>query len=101
MSNYIRVNHSQFESTATAIESYLSKHKKNMAAAGQEVAALGQTWQGKDFTEFQHKWTKVTDNGSTSHAMITSLENYAKALRYAASQYKDAQAKAVNKANWL
>ena len=98
---FIRVNHSQFEAAASEIEDYVANHKKYMVSAGQEVTTLTSTWQGKDATQFQTQWNKVTNNDSTSHNMTKALENYAKFLRYAASQYKDAQTKAVNSANRL
>ncbi len=101
MSNFIRVNHSQFESTAKAIDTYISRHNSSMAAAGQVVATLAQQWQGKDATQFQQKWGKLNDKSSTPQNMMKSLEAYADFLRFAASQYKAAQSKAVNRANWL
>lgn len=101
MNYYIKVDHSKFNSAATEIDIYISKHKKNMNYADQEVTNLSSAWQGKDSKEFQSQWDQLTDNDSTSKQMIKSLENYAKFLRYASSQYKEAQSKAVNKANNL
>ena len=101
MSQFIKVNHSQFENAADAIDTYLTSQKKNMAAAESEVKNLESTWQGTDSKHFQQQWNKVDDNDSTSKNMTKALENYAKFLRYAASQYKEAQSKAVNRANWL
>ena len=98
---HIKVNYSKFEATANTIETYISKHKKYMNSAEKEVTSLSQFWKGKDSTAFQNEWDKVTDNDSISHNMTEELENYAKFLRYAASQYKDAQAKAVNKSDNL
>jgi uncharacterized protein YukE len=72
-----------------------------MNSVGQEVSALSSSWQGKDFTQFQQEWDKANNHDSTSHKMIKALEEYAKFLRYAAGQYKDAQSKAVNQASWL
>jgi WXG100 family type VII secretion target len=101
LSNYIKVNHREFETAADAIDKYIQNHNKNMAAADQEVKTLGSTWQGKDSMQFQNQWDKVSDHDSTSRNMTKALENYADFLRYAASQYKDAQSKAVNRANSL
>jgi WXG100 family type VII secretion target len=101
LSQFIKVNHSKFEAAADAIDSYLSSKKKNMAAADREVQMLEATWQGADSKQFQQQWNKVDDNDSTSKNMTKALENYAKFLRYAASEYKEAQSKAVNRANWL
>ncbi len=101
MSNFIKVNHSKFELAASAIETYISRHKKNMAASGQEVTALALSWHGKDSENFQNQWSKLTENDSTSEKMINALENYAKFLEYAANEYKNAQSKAINRADWL
>jgi uncharacterized protein YukE len=72
-----------------------------MKAADREVTNLATSWQGTDSTQFQNQWSHVVTYDSTSKNMVKALENYAKFLRFAASQYKDAQSKAVNKANWL
>ncbi|TDL71151.1 hypothetical protein E2R56_19205 [Rhodococcus qingshengii] len=101
MGQFIKVNHSQFENAADAIDTYLSSQKRNMAAAEREVQSLGATWQGTDSKQFQLQWNQVEDNESTSKNMSKALENYANFLRFAASQYKEAQSKAVNRANWL
>jgi uncharacterized protein YukE len=101
MGQFIKVNHSQFENAADAIDTYLSSQKKNMAAAESEVKNLGTTWQGTDSKQFQLQWNQVEDNDSTSKNMTKALENYANFLRFAASTYKEAQSKAVNRANWL
>jgi uncharacterized protein YukE len=101
MSNYIYVNHSQFEKTAAAIENYLSKQNKNMDAAGKEIETLALEWQGKDSEIFQNQWNKVNENHSTSKKMAAALENYVQFLRFTANLYKKAQAEAVNKANKL
>lgn len=98
---YIDVDHSKFETAAKAIETYVEKHKSNMNLANQQVGILSAMWQGKDFTEFKHKWNQVTEGSSTSHKMTKALENYADFLRYAGNQYKEAQSKAVNRANNL
>lgn len=100
MGTYIHVNHSKFEGAAQAIENYISKLNRNMAAAGSEVTTLSTTWKGGDSTQFQIQWNRVTEVDSTSKQMTKALENYAKFLRFAASEYKDAQSKAVNRANF-
>mgnify|MGYP005610381609 CR=1 FL=1 len=99
MAHFIHVDCSKFNKTAEKIETYIENHEKNMKLATQEVKALSSTWQGKDAIEFQNQWNEVTEKKSTSQEMIQALENYAEFLRYAGNQYKDAQAKAVNRAN--
>lgn len=98
---YIRVDHSKFARTASEVEAYVSLMKKKMAAAQGEVDNMANSWQGSDFAQFKSQWEKVTEKESTYKEMEEALENYAKFLRYAEEKYKDAQAKAVNKANSL
>ena len=98
---YIKVDHSKFEIAASVIDSYVSSMKKKMANAGGEVNTLSANWQGGDFTQFKVQWDKVTNSDSTYIQMVKSLESYAKYLRYAAQKYKEAQSKAVNRANGL
>lgn len=89
------------ETTAKSIDTYITKHHKKMTSAEQQVTALASTWQGDDSLAFKNQWGKLTSQDSTSKNMTKSLEKYAEFLRYAASQYKDAQSKAVNRANRL
>lgn len=98
---YIKVDHSKFEAAASEIEKYVSLMKKKMASAQGEINTLSSGWQGSDFSQFKTQWDKVTNKDSTYNQMLTSLEAYAKFLRSAASLYKDAQSKAVNRANSL
>ncbi len=98
---YIKVNHSKFEAAATEVEDYVDTLKSKMRSANGEIDTLASTWQGSDFTQFKTEWNKVDDGDSTHTQMVKSLESYAKFLRYAASKYKEAQIKAVNKANGL
>lgn len=101
MGSYIFVNHSKFESAADAIDTYVRQHKKNMDSADLAVKELSITWRGKDAEQFEHQWDKANEGVSTSKKMINALENYADFLRFAAGEYKSAQSKAVNRANWL
>ena len=98
---YIKVDHSKFETAASAIDSYVSSMKSKMGSANGQVNALSANWQGGDFTQFKTQWDKVTNNDSTYNNMIKSLESYAKYLRYASQKYKEAQSNAVNRANGL
>lgn len=101
MGGYIFVNHSKFESAADAIDNYVRRHNKNMDSAGQSVKELSISWRGKDADQFENQWEKVTAGDSTSTKMTKALENYADFLRFAASEYKSVQSKAVNRADWL
>lgn len=98
---YIRVEHSKFSDAAESIENYIAFMKNKMNNAQEEVNALEAGWQGTDSVQFKTQWSKVTNGESTYGSMIKVLDSYAKFLRYAESRYKDAQAKAVNRANNL
>ncbi|CEG28515.1 WXG100 family type VII secretion target [Bacillus sp. B-jedd] len=101
MSSFIKVNYNEFESSADAIETYISRQKANMEKAAREVSVLGGSWKGKDFESFKTKWSEMDGSGSTADNFAKSLESYAKVLRHAAKQYKEAQKVAINRANSL
>lgn len=98
---YIQVDHSRFESTAAAIDDYVRLLNEKMRSAQGEITALASSWQGSDFTQFQAEFDKVDNEDSVHMQMVRSLESYARYLRFAASQYKSAQARAVDRANSL
>ncbi len=98
---YIRVDHSQFEKTATAIDNYVSLAKKKMNEAQTNVEQLTMNWIGDDSIQFKQEWYELTNYNSTYNSMIKSLESYANYLRHASKKYKEAQANAVNRANGL
>lgn len=99
--SYIKVDHSKFEAAASATEKYVDLLKKSMNNVQGEVTTLSSSWQGSDFVQFKTEFDKVDNEDSTHVQMLKSLESYAKYLRYAANKYKDAQARAVNRANGL
>ena len=98
MSRFIRVDHSKFEATASAIDTYVDKHRTGMNRANGEVSTLANSWQGADFNQFRVEWNRVTTSDSTSQKMVLAMQNYAKFLRFAASEYRQAQINAVNRA---
>ncbi len=98
---YIKVDHSKFATAASEVESYVETMRSNMNSANREVNTLAQSWQGADYTQFKTQWDKVDNENSTHTQMLKSLESYGRFLRYASSQYKEAQNRAVNRANGL
>ncbi|RHW42731.1 hypothetical protein D1B31_03865 [Neobacillus notoginsengisoli] len=101
MSSFIKVNYNEFDKAADAIETYITRQKTNMEKATREVNVLAGSWKGKDYQSFKVKWNELAGAGSTADSFAKSLESYAKVLRYAATQYKEAQKKAINRANSL
>lgn len=98
---YIKVDHSKFESAAVAVDKYTTLMKNKMRSSQGEVTTLASNWQGSDFAQFRLAFDKVDNVDSTHAQMLKSLESYAKYLRFASSKYKEAQARAVNRANSL
>lgn len=98
---YIKVDHSKFSGAASAVDTYVTQLRNKMSKAEGEVNNLSGIWQGADYTQFKFQWDTVTDGESTYSEMVKSLEAYSKFLKYAAEKYKEAQSKAVNRADSL
>lgn len=98
---YINVDRSQFERAAQAVDRYVSSSNKQMFAAKEQVDSLKGGWKGLDEEAFDQKWQSVTSKDSTHTKMMNSLTTYSKVLRYAAEQYKEAQAKAYDQSRSL
>ena len=98
---YIYVNHSEFSNAAGAIDTYINLLRNKLNSAQGEVDNMSNIWQGYDYNQFKVQWNKITAGDSTYSEMIKSLESYSKFLKYAAEKYKDAQARAINRANSL
>ena len=86
---YIKVDHSKFEAAASAVDKYVTLMKNKMTSAQNEVATLSSSWQGLDYTQFKREFDKVDNNDSTHAQMVKS------------DKYKNAQSRAVNRANSL
>ena len=89
------------DDAASAVDTYVTQLRNKMNSAQGEVNNMSSIWQGSDYTRFKSQWNKVTSGDSTYSEMVKSLEAYSKFLKYAAEKYKDAQTKAVNRANSL
>lgn len=101
MSCKIKVDHSQFEPAAVAVDEYVSSMKRKMNTANAHILSLRSDWSGEDYHAFLEAWGRATNEDSVYKKMVKSLESYADYLRYAGSQYKQAQTDAVNRANKL
>lgn len=99
--SYIKVDHSKFESTALDIDNYVSMMKKKMQIAQNEVTSLSSSWQGTDFVQFRKNFDEVDNKSSVHVQMVKALESFSGYLRYAAKKYKEAQNRAINRANGL
>ena len=87
----INANHSTIEKKAEKVEDYVEYANKKMQQAKGKVTGLKGAWVGKDQVAFEQQWDKLLDKDSTHVKMMNSLKAYAKVLRYAAKEYKQAQ----------
>lgn len=98
---HIEVDHSKLETAAREVDNYVTLVKKQMRSAQGEVVTLSSSWQGSDFAHFKEEFDKTDDYNSVHAKMVQALESYSKYLRFAANEYKNKQANAVNRANRL
>ena len=98
---YIKVDYNKFEHTASAIDTYISKHKSNMGKIDAEINGLSSSWQGEDYISIKKEWEQMNALDSTSGKMVKNLNNYAQFLRSVGKTYKDAQRRAIDRANKL
>lgn len=97
----IKVDHSKFENAAVEIEKYVDLLKKKMSGVQAEVDGLSASWQGFDYNQYKNEFNKINNNDSVHVQTIKAMESYAKYLRFASDKYKEAQTKAINRANKL
>lgn len=97
----IHVDYRKLDRAADAIDRYIEKHKNRMNSANNAVEELGNSWSGDDYNATLRLWRKGKENGSPSEKMIRSLKNYSDFLRDTSKKYKDAQSRAVERANRL
>lgn len=98
---YIKVNYQKMKSAADQIDNYVARLDKDMRTIDGAVLSLGTEWKGEDYQQVRAQWNEMNDSGSTTDRMRASLKSYAGAIRQASRLYKDAQARALNRANTL
>lgn len=98
---YINVDHSKFEAVAAEIDRYVTTMRAGMTVAQAEMTAMALGWDGIDYDNAKTRFRTLDDKDSAHDKMIKALESYARYLRYAAKQYKNAQSNAINRANSL
>lgn len=99
--SYIKVNHAKLENAARNIENSLQRQKSHLDSADKQVNNMKQSYSGEDYNAFSSQWAGVRAKGSFVTKTTNAIESYAEYLKFAAKEYKDAQSKAVNKANWI
>lgn len=98
---YIKVNHQKMLIAANEIDNYLTQLDKNMASIDTAVISLEKDWNGEDYQQVKTEWNEINSSGSTTDKMKKSLKSYADSIREASKLYKEAQARAINRANAL
>lgn len=98
---YIKVDHVQFEKTARAVENYAEKRTRSMNAIDRTVVTLGAAWQGEDYRQFAKEWQGMNAENAVSAKAVKALLDYAESLRDAGTKYREAQMRAINRANAL
>lgn len=96
---YIKVDHAKLASAADRINGYIQKHNRAMKNMRSTVDGLSSSWSGEDYLQLQKEWNEIEAKDSTSGLMLKSIKNQADSLTEAAEKYKEAQARAVNRAN--
>ena len=98
---YIKVPYPTMINAAEQVDDYISRWNKNMNAIDSVVSSVSTEWKGVDYQQVKNEWNEINSGGSTSDRMRTSLKSYANSIREAAKLYKEAQARAINRANTL
>lgn len=99
---WIEVNHQVLKSVADAASTYCAAQKQEMISADQEIRSLlGSGWTGPDAQAFGMQWEGVDASDSAATLFYNAVKNYGEALQACAELYRDAQAKAYNRAQLL
>ncbi|MBR6985806.1 MAG: WXG100 family type VII secretion target [Ruminococcus sp.] len=98
---YIKVDHSRLNKYADKISEYISQHRSSMYRMNSSVETLSAVWQGDDYNQVKKEWSEIRSDDSTSERMLNAIQGFENSVRTAASKYRDAQARAINRANQL
>lgn len=98
---YIKVNHQKMLEAANQVDDYLTRLNKNMALIDSAVLSMEGEWKGEDYQQVKKEWNEINSSGATTDKMRTSLKSYAGSIREASKLYKEAQTRAINRANSL
>ena len=99
--SYIKVNYQKLVIAAEKIKDYVLKFERNMKYIEDSVFELNENWKGQDYDAFKIYWKEIYSAKTPSDMTKISMEKYAEALRESAEQYREAQIRAINRANTL
>ena len=98
---YIKVNHKKMLAVADQVDNYVTQLEKGMTSIDSAMLSVGSTWKGDDYQQVKKEWDEINSSGSTTDRMKTTLKSYSGSIREASKLYKEAQARAINRANTL
>lgn len=99
---WIEVNHQNIKNLAATASKYCDTQKREMSSADTDIKSmLTSGWTGSDAQAFGAQWEKVDDSASTATQFYNAMKSYGEALEACAELYRDAQAKAYNRAQLL
>jgi uncharacterized protein YukE len=96
---YIKVDHSRMLAVANSLDGYVNKYNSLLLQAAQSTDGIGGAWQGTDYAEFRNKINTLTNSDSSLKKTAKSYQAFSDQLRDSAARYRDAQSRAVNRAN--
>lgn len=98
---YIKVNHAVLVAGSKQLLDYVTKQKESMLRMEESMEVLGSSWGGEDSAQVQRSWSELNGEESVSSAMANAIRRYANSIGESAMKYKEAQARAINRANLL
>lgn len=98
---YIKVNHQKMLEVADKVDYYVTQLDKGMTLIESAMLSMGTTWKGEDYQQVRKEWDEINSSGSTTDRMKTTLKSYSSSIREVSKLYKEAQARAINRANTL
>lgn len=98
---YIKVDPSTLDKCADKVSAYISEHRSSMYRMDSSVDSLSAVWQGDDYNQVKKEWVEIKAEDSTSEKMLRSVLALETSIRNASVKYKEAQMRAVSRANQL
>ena len=98
---YIKVDCREMHKVADHIDQYIARMEKSVTEMDDAICTVGADWKGADYRQVKNEWNEIKGPGSTTDNMKQLLKNYADSVREAAQLYKEAQSRAINRANNL
>ena len=97
----IKVNHQRLLAASNQVDTYVSRLDTYMAEIDTSMVFLSSAWDGADYRQVKSEWNEIHSPESTTGKMKRALKSYVSALRQASKLYKEAQTRAINRANSL